>query len=104
MYILFAAVLPPPKGVSKLVFGDGLQYLITAQLEALLGQQGASQLRLCPWEEEKKVRWDDIWQIRCRTEATVGRLGCHPCTESSPKTTIQTYPALKWPGTWKESS
>jgi hypothetical protein len=41
MYILFAAVLPPPKGVSKLVFGDGLQFPITAQLEALLGQQGA---------------------------------------------------------------
>ncbi len=60
----FAVVNSPPKGVGKLVLGDGSDDPLWDCLEAVLGQQEASQLRL-HIPKEKKVRWVYIrWIVR----------------------------------------
>jgi IS1 family transposase len=57
--LLFTAVHSLPKGLGKLVFGDGLDDRLQALLEAVLGQREVSQLQLNSLKE-KKVRCGDI--------------------------------------------
>ncbi len=52
MEVLFAVVHPLPKGVDGLVFGDGSDDSLHANLEAFLRQRKAGQLR---HSKEKKV-------------------------------------------------
>jgi hypothetical protein len=51
-YVLFTAVHPLLKSIGTLIFGDGSDDPLQARLEAVLGQQEASQLRLRSLKEK----------------------------------------------------
>ncbi len=53
---LFVALVLPPKGGDKLVFGNGMRYLFPHTLEALLGQVKSSQL-FFHFPEQEEVLW-----------------------------------------------
>ncbi len=54
--VLVTALMVLPKGVSKLIFGDGSDDFLPARLEAILGQQEARKFQLYS-PEENTVRW-----------------------------------------------